>query len=96
MDHPTPDAPAFRYRGVKLGLVGVGLALGSAALMNALPIGVLVTAFLVGWVIAAAGFVVHLREVLQEHLARDAQRREWARRHSDPDRRDDPADRRKG
>jgi hypothetical protein len=88
----TADPATFSYRGVKLGVAGLVLSLGIAALMDVIPRGLLFTAFLAGWTIVAAGVVVHVREMLQQHRDRAAQRQDWLR-HGDPDRRDDPLDR---
>ena len=85
-----------RYRGMMVGACGVAL-MAAIFLSDSLPLPLVGPLFMVGFAVAAAGWVVQGWDIFHHQERVDAEeRRIWIREYGDPDRRDDPADSVKG
>ena len=87
----------FNPRGLRIGFVGVAVAMSGAGLGmvfgQSFPTWLVFVLGIVGIGLVFAGQVVHFRDMVEQRRAEAESRKAWIALHGDPDRRDDPAER---
>jgi hypothetical protein len=87
------DVGRFNFRGVRIGIVGVAVAMIGIGVGDYIPGWLVFAMALAGIGIGWLGAVIHWMDMVRQRRAEAEARKAWIRQHGDPNRRDDPADR---
>jgi hypothetical protein len=88
------DVDGFNYRGLRIGIVGVAVAMIGIAVGDYIPGWLVFAMALAGIGLGWVGAVVHWMDMVRQRRAEGEARRMWIRLHGDPNLRNDPAERR--
>jgi hypothetical protein len=87
------DLDRFNFRGARIGLAGVAMALAPVAVGDHLPRWLLFASALTGIALGFVGGGVHYYDMFKTLQVDAEDRKAWIRQYGDPDQRDDPAGR---